>query len=275
MALPVSPNMRLLTVLAACGLMSACVTTGGAGTPDPNSPSPTSGGSTSQQANEMADRGMYKPIEYRNANKKGPMLVVIPGEIKSNNASFTQKFGPNNIADYAELELGKANFTVLERADLGASLREFQLAYTMGDPKAARKVLQKGKFKTTKWVVKFDVLKAEPVAQAQQGFDGAALGSVIGIAAGSRGGAAAGVAVGSVKTAETTGIWVIGMRYKLIDANTTEQKATGYFEEKMELGAKATSVMGFSSGQSGGLTLDSLVQRLIQKTVYEIDAKYK
>ena len=275
MALPVSPNMRLLTVLAACGLMSACVTTGGTGTPDPNSPSPTSGGSTSQQANEMADRGMYKPIEYRNASKKGPMLVVIPGEIKSNNASFTQKFGPNNIADYAELELGKANFTVLERADLGASLREFQLAYTMGDPKAARKVLQKGKFKTTKWVVKFDVLKAEPVAQAQQGFDGAALGSVIGIAAGSRGGAAAGVAVGSVKTAETTGIWVIGMRYKLIDANTTEQKATGYFEEKMELGAKATSVMGFSSGQSGGLTLDSLVQRLIQKTVYEIDAKYK
>ncbi|MDA0190760.1 MAG: hypothetical protein OSW77_10660 [Proteobacteria bacterium] len=267
----------LVGVLAACGLLSACVTTGSTPPPaaDPNSPSPTSGGTTSQQANQMADKAMYKPIEYVNAAKKGPQLVVIPGEIKSNNASFTQKYGPNNIADYAELELGKANFKILERSDLGPLLREFQLAYTMGDPKAARKVLQKGKLKTTKWVVKFDILKAEPVAQAQQGFDGQALGSVIGIAAGSRGGAAAGVAVGSVKTEESTGVWIIGMRYKLINANTTEQVATGYAEEKMELGAKSTSVLGFSSGQSGGLTLDSLVQRLVQKTVYEIDKKYK
>ena len=85
-------------------------------------PSPTAGSSTSQQANEMADKGMYKPIEYMNANRQGPALVVIPGEIKSNNATFTQKFGPNNIADYAELELGKANFRILERADLGPLL---------------------------------------------------------------------------------------------------------------------------------------------------------
>ena len=35
--------------------------------------------------------------------QEGPPIVVIPGEVKSNNASFTQKFGPNNIADYAEL----------------------------------------------------------------------------------------------------------------------------------------------------------------------------
>lgn len=240
-----------------------------------DNPSPTAGSSTSEQANQMADKGMYKAVEYQNAHKKGPALIVIPGEIKSNNATFTQKFGPNNIADYAELELGKANFRILERADLGPLLNEFTLAYTMGNPQAARKVLQKGKFKTTKWVVKFDVLKAEPVASANQGFDGQTMGSIIGIASGSRGGAAAGVAVGSVKTSETTGIWIIGMRYKLINANTTEQVATGYTEEKMELGAKGTSVLGVSSGASGGLTLDSLVQRLIQKNVYEIDKKYK
>lgn len=65
------------------------------------------------------------------------------------------------------------------------------------------------------------------------------------------------------------------MRYKIIDANTTEQVATGYSEEKMELGAKGTSVLGVSSSESGGLTLDSLVQRLIQKTVWEIDNKFK
>ena len=243
--------------------------------PSFGNPSPTAGSSTSEKANDMADKGMYKPIEYTNANKKGPALVVIPGEIKSNNASFTQKFGPNNIADYAELELGKANFKILERADMGPLINEFQLAYTMGDPQAARKLLQKGKFKTTKWVIKFDILKAEQVAQAQSGFDGRAIGSLIGIFGGGAGGAAGNVVASSVQTGESTGVWIIGMRYKLIDANTTEQVATGYTEEKMELGAKNTSVMGVSSGASGGLTLDSLVQRLIQKNVWEIDSKYK
>ena len=243
--------------------------------PSFDNPSPTAGSSTSEEANQMADKAMYKPIEYQNANRPGPALVVIPGEIKSNNASFTQKFGPNNIADYAELELGKANFRILERADLGPLLNEFTLAYTMGDPQAARKILQKGKFKTTKWVVKFDILKAEQVAQAQSGFDGRAIGNLIGILGGSRGSAAAGVGVGSVQTGESTGVWIIGMRYKIINANTTEQVATGYAEEKMELGAKSTSVLGISSGASGGLTLDSLVQRLVQKTVWEIDAKHK
>ena len=90
------------------------------------SPSPTQGSSTSQKANEMADKGMYKPVEYANAAKPGPAIIVIPGEVKSNNASFAQKFGPNNIADFAELELGKANFKVLERSNLGPLLQEFE-----------------------------------------------------------------------------------------------------------------------------------------------------
>ena len=88
-------------------------------------------------------------------------------------------------------------------------------------------------------------------------------------------GTVAGRGIGSVQSNEATSVWVIGMRYKIIDANTTEQVATGYTEEKMELGAKSTSVLGVSSGASGGLTLDSLVQRLVQKTVWEIDNKYK
>jgi hypothetical protein len=201
--------------------------------------------------------------------------VVIPGEIKSNNATFTQKFSSNNIADFGELELGKANFGILERADMGPLLNEFQIAYTMGDPNAARKVLQKGKMKTTKWVVKFDVLKTEQVARAQEGFDGRAAGQLLSIFGGGRGGAAAGVAVGSVQTGESTGVWIIGMRYKILDANTTEQVATGYTEEKMEVGAKSSSVLGVSSGAQGGLTLDGMVQRLVQKLVWEIDSKHK
>ena len=243
--------------------------------PSFDSPSPTAGSGTSQKANEMADKGMYKDVQYVNANKKGPQLVVIPGEIKSNNANFVQKFGPNNIADFAELELGKANFGVLERSNLGNLLQEFQLAYNMGDAADARKYLQKGRLKTTKWVVKFDVLKAEQVAQAQQKTDGRFLGALAGIAIGGRGGAAADVVGSSVQTGESTGVWIIGMRYKILNAETTEQTATGYTEEKMELGAKSSSVLGFGSSEQGGLTLDGMVQRLVQKRVWEIDSKYK
>lgn len=238
-------------------------------------PSPTAGSSTAEKANATADKAMYKPVPYPNAAKRGATLVVVPGEIKSNNANFMQKFGPNNVADFAELELGQANFAVLERADLGPLLKEFQLAYSLGDADQARKYLQKGKLKTTKWVVKFDVLKAENVAQAQSGFDGRPLGAIIGILGTTRGVDAAGVAVGSAHSSEATGVWIIGMRYKILDANTTEQVATGYTEEKMEIGATGGGFMGFSSGQSGGLTLDGMVQRLVQKLVWEIDTKHK
>jgi hypothetical protein len=237
-----------------------------------SSPSPST--STSQKANEAADRAVYKPIEYSNASKAGPPLVVIPGEIKSNNATFTQKIGSNNIADFAEVELSKANFQVLERTNLGPLLNEFTLAYNLGDPDQARKMLGRGKLKTTKWVVKFDILKTEQVAAAQKGFDGATVGRMIGFFGG-QGAAIGGTAVGSVKSQDSSGVWIIGMRYKIMNAETTEQVAQGYTEEKMEVGATSTSVLGASSGEQGGVSLDTMVQRLIQKTVWEIDSKYK
>jgi len=120
-----------------------------------SSPAPQT--STSQKANESADKAVYKSVEYTNVAKAGPPLIVIPGEIKSNNATFVQKFAPNNIADFAEIELSNANFQVLERTNLGPLLNEFTLAYNLGDPDAARKTLGRGKLKTTKWVVKFDI----------------------------------------------------------------------------------------------------------------------
>jgi hypothetical protein len=239
------------------------------------SASPTAGGSTSQKANDSADKAMYKAVEYSNRAKPGPAVVVVPGEIKSNNANFVQKFGSNNIADFGELELSQANFKVLERSDLGPLLNEFQLAYSLGDPDSARKMLKKGRLKTTKYVVKFDILKAEQVAAAKESISGRTLGNIIGILGGSRGSAAAGEAVGSVETGESSGVWIIGMRYKIMDANTTEQLAQGYTEEKMEVGAKGSSILGVSSSQEGGITLDGMVQRLVQKSVWEIDAKYK
>src|SRR5450432_1116222 len=245
-------------------------------------PSPTAGSDTSQKANASADQALYQAVEYTNANKRGPAVIVIPGEIKSNNATFLQKFTSNNIADFGEVELSSANFPVLERSNLGPILNEFQLAYNLGDPEAARKFLRMGKLKSTKYIVKFDILKTEQVAAAQEGFNGAALGQMaglLGVFGGSRGaaqaGTVAGAGIGSVQTSETSGVWIIGMRYKIINAETTEQVATGYTEEKMEVGTKSTSVLGVSQSQQGGVSLDTMVQRLVQKSVWEIDGKYK
>lgn len=238
-------------------------------------PSPTAGTETSQKANAAADQAAYKPVEYVNKGTKGPALVVIPGEIKSNNATFTQRFLPNNIADFAELELSQANFAVLERTNLGHLLQEISLAYNLGDPEKARQTMQMGKLKSTKWVIKFDILKAEQIAENKQGFDGRAIGGILGTVFGGRGGSVAGQATGSVQTQDATGVWLIGMRYKIMDANTTEQVAQGYSELKMEVGATATSVLGVSQSAKGGVGLDTMVQRLVQTAVYEIDSKYK
>jgi len=259
-------------------IASAALVLGGgnvAAQPTFGNPSPTAGKETSQKANAAADVAAYKPVEYVNKDKQGPALVVIPGEVKSMNATFTQKFGPTNIADYAELELSQANFPVLERSNLGPLVNEIALAYNLGDPDKARKTMQIGKLKTTKWIVKFDILKAEQISEVKQGFDGRAVGNLLNIFGGGRGGAAAGTVAGSVQTREATGVWLVGMRYKIMDATTTEQVAQGYSEEKMEVGATGTSVMGVSQSAKGGVGLDTMVQRLIQKAVWEIDSKYK
>ena len=237
--------------------------------------SPTAGSSTSNKANAAADAAAYQEVDYKNKSKKGPALVVIPGEIKSSNATFMQKFSPNNIADFGELELSNANFTVLERANLGNLLQEVSLAYNLGNVAAARKTMQAGKLKTTKWIVKFDILKAEQIAENKKGFDGAAIGGLIGQFGGGRGSSLAGSALGSVKTGEATGVWLIGMRYKIMNASTTAQVAQGYKELKMEVGATGSSVLGISNSAKGGVGLDTMVQRLVQTTVWDIDSKHK
>jgi hypothetical protein len=279
-------DMRNFTPIRFTGMALGAIMLAGASVamaqPRFGNPSPTAGSETSQKANASADQALYQDVNYANANKQGPALVVIPGEIKSNNATFLQKFTTNNIADFGELELSKANFQVLERSNLGPIQKEFELAYNLGDPDAARKFLRMGKLKSTKFIVKFDILKAEQIAAAQQGFDGNAIGQMaglLGVFGGSRGAAQAGTVAGagisSVHTGESSGVWIIGMRYKIINAETTEQVAQGYTEEKMEVGAKSTSVLGVSQSQQGGVSLDTMVQRLVQKSVWEIDNKYK
>ncbi len=245
------------------------------GSPTFGNASPTAGSSTSEKANAAADKAAYKEVVYTNVKKKGPSLVVIPGEIKSNNATFIQKFSANNIADFAELELSAANFQVLERANLGNLLNEISLAYNLGDAAKARKTMQAGKLKSTKWIVKFDILKTEQIATNTSGFDGKAIGGLVSQFGGSTASSVAGSALGTVKTGDSSGVWLVGMRYKIMNANTTAQVAQGYKELKMEVGESSTSVMGFSQSAKGGVGLDTMVQRLVQTAVWDIDSKNK
>jgi hypothetical protein len=261
-------------LLAFVLLLVGVVPVGMAQTDDNANPSPTAGTAVSRDANRRADATTDRQTEYANSATKGPRIIVLPGQIRTNNASFAQRMTANNIADFGELELTRANFTVLERNALGAMQREVEMAYAMGDPEQARRLFQKGQFRSTKWIVKFDVLKAEQVAAASSGFSGGAVASVLGSLSGSAG-AALGRLAGSVKTDEAAGVWVVGMRYKILDAATTEQIASGYAEEKMEMGKSSSSVLGMTRDASGQLTLDSLVQRLVQRNVAEIDARYK
>jgi hypothetical protein len=231
--------------------------------------------SASKEANQQADQEMYQPVVYANQGKPGPQLVVIPGAVKSMNATFTQKYGPNNIADFAEIELGKDNFQILERQDLGSMIQEIEVAANMGDANTLKK-FKKGKMQATNWLVRFDVIRAEPVAQAERKFDGTYLGIIAGSAVGSASnswvaGTATGAGVGSVHAQEASGVWIVGMRYKVLDANTGEQKATGYYEDKMEISSKGGGALGVSSSSTKMQTLDSLVQRLIQRCVADID----
>ena len=87
----------LRTVVVVAGvILSGCAGMGG---PTASGPAPATGASA--RANAAADTATYKTVSYTNAATKGPAIIVLPGEVKSNNATFTQRYFPNNIADYA------------------------------------------------------------------------------------------------------------------------------------------------------------------------------
>ena len=73
---------------------------------------------------------------------------------------------------------------------------------------------------------------------------------------------------------EVTSVWLIGIRYKILDANTGEQAGTDYIEETIKITSNEGGVAGVSQSKTNYLTLDSITQRLVQKCVASMD-KYK
>jgi hypothetical protein len=234
-----------------------------------------------KKATDLADQALYQPAVYENASVPGPEIVVLPGEIKSSNFSFVQKVTSNNLRDFAEIELSKDNFKVLDRADVQPFFQEIALAANLGDAEAL-KVFRKGRFQTTNWFLTFNILKAEPTVFVTKGFDGATAGALIDLAftiankgEKSSAGKMIGQTVASAKSADTSAIWLVGLQYKILNATTGEQVASGYIEDKMEATTSMNSFLGATNQQNTSITLDTMAQRLIQKAVAEIDKKYK
>lgn len=252
--------------------------------------------------------GDLKDIEYTNATKQGGTVIVLPGEIKTSNAEFSGKYSADNIADFGEIELAKANFAVVGRKTLSAAASDLRLAYDTGDAEKAKANL--AMVPETRWIIKFDVHKAEPVSETQKSFSGATAGKIFGFllegagavvpymsalsksgaavasASTSIGGMVSNVAGGVGKNvAETAGaaihssssssVWIVGIRYKVLDPTTTKQVATGYVEQKMEVQEVGASGLVSDSSTTNHAGMDGIIQRIVQMHVKEIDSKFK
>jgi hypothetical protein len=136
-------------------------------------------------------------------------------------------------------------------------------------------LFNRGELQNTRWIIKFDIPRAEKVAEAGSSFTSDKISRIAGSLLSGKAGQVLRQGEGAVETTNAAGVWIVGMRYKIIDARTTQQVAQGYAEDKMEIGSVGTSILGMTSQQSGGTTLDSLVVKLVQKNVMDIDQKYK
>ena len=120
--------------------------------------------------------------------------------------------------------------------------------------------------------MKFDILKAEQIAENKKGFDGRTVGSLIGIfGGGSMGqpGRRYGCRIGADRRQHRRGSSACATRSWT--PTPPSKVAQGYKDLKMEVGATGTSVMGVSEPPKGGVGLDTMVQRLVQTLVWDID----
>jgi len=230
----------------------------------------------SQTANEMADQVAYQPIEYVNAKTAGPAVVILPGSVKSGHILYRQKIGDGNIADFGEMEMEKAGFPILDRANLDAIVEEISLAAQMADPQAL-KLFRKGKFANARYLVRFDVIKADRLSQSRKSFDGALAGALVGgILAGvtdsAEIGTATGTAIASIKSDEETSVWGMGMRYTVIDAVTGVAVSTGEVDETVDVRRTLKGFLGSTEQKSNLLPLDAVTLRMVQQCVARIDS---
>ena len=232
-------------------------------------------GKSMQTAHELAAPNLYQGATYENATQSGPSLVVLPGNITSETYEFLSRIKSDNLREYGELELGKANFKVLEKNALSNIYQEIAVAANLGDGSVGKR-FSKHKLTPPEWLVVFDISKVHAQTQAfsftdknSAMFAGALMGSFLGSASIGQG------VVGSINSAKEQRVWDITLRYRILDAVSGQQLHEGSFTEQATINRELTGFLGVDSAQAGGLTLGTVTQRLIQKAVAEIDKQHK
>ena len=85
-------------------------------------------GKSLQQARDLAAPNMYQEATYENAAQSGPSVIVVGGTLTSKTYEFLSQIKADNLREYGELELGKANFKVIEKNSLANIYQEIAIA---------------------------------------------------------------------------------------------------------------------------------------------------
>jgi hypothetical protein len=211
--------------------------------------------------------------EYINKQIRGPRVIVLSGQVKNINTDILGRLNAADVVGYAETELTRANFGVLERGNAAVDkmLGEMETAFALGDPKAAGAVFKKGALSTSSLFIKFDIVKAEVIGQKTSGVSGEKASGFLGGFLGSIAGAAAKM----VKTEDKKVTWLVGLQYKILDGGTTEVKASDYIEVQAEVNTSEKSVGFMETSDMSIISINTIAQHLIQQAVLKIDSQYK
>ncbi len=229
-------------------------------------------------AHQIAAQNLYQDIAYENAAKPGPRVTVLPGEVASASYEFLAQVKPDGLREFAELELGKANFTVLDKNSLGDIYQEIALAANLGDGSVASPLSQHDAT-PPQWLVIFDVVdvKTQTTAFTFTDKNAAAVAGALmgGMFLGSAGAQLGSGLVGSINSAEEQRLWNITLKYRILDGGTGQPLLQGTFTEQATITRELKGFLGVDEAQAGGITLTTVAQRLVQKAVQEMDQKHK
>lgn len=235
-------------------------------------------GQASKKAHEVADQNLYQAVEYANASQPGPTVIVLPGQVSAVSYEFLARVSPGALRDFAEAEMGKCNFKVLDRAEDQAMFGEIAVAANLGDASVASK-FKKFKLTPPQWLVSFDIVEVQARSTGFKHTDkqsaamaGAFMGSLL---LGDLGAKAGGATLGSISSAEEQREWSVTMRYRVMDGATGELLHEGSFSDTTTVFREIKGFMGFDQTQAGGVQIFRSVQGLVQKSIQEIDEKHK
>ena len=232
-------------------------------------------GKSMQQARDLAAPNMYQDATYENAAQAGPSVIVVGGTLTSKTYEFLSQIKADNLREYGELELGKANFKVMEKNSLPNIYQEIAIAANLGDGSVAKR-FSKHKITPPQWFVVFDI--ADVSAQTlnfsytdknSAMFAGALMGSFLGSASLGQG------VIGSINNAKEQRAWNVTLRYRILDGVSGRQLHEGQFTEQATINRELTGFLGVDAAQAGGLTLGTVTQRLVQRAVADIDKQHK